>query len=729
MKTTLTILILLTVFSLNAFAQDVPSIVLRGHTNAVHSVAFSPDGSLLASGSDDDTIRLWNAETGTHLRTLEGHSDPVRSVVFSPDGNLLASAGWNDTIHLWDPETGTHLRTLSGHTGSVRSVVFSPDGQTLASWSSDDTIRLWDVETGTHLRTLSGHADSVDSVVFRPDGSLLASGSDDDTIRLWNTETGAHLRTLSGHTWDVNSVVFSPDGSLLASGSWEDIRLWDVETGIHLRTLEGHTGGFSVVFSPDGSLLASGGVDNTIRLWNAETGAHLRTLGGHTGDVNNVVFSPDGQTLASWVASWDSDYTIRLWDVETGIHLRTLEGHTQDVYSTSFSPDGQTLASGSWEDIRLWDLSTVVNTYTTVNISPSSVESPAVGEQFTINVDIVGGQDIRGYLITIAYDSRKLQYVSHTHDDYLPGNVFEGPTINSPGQKWTIEDVNGDGVVDIGDLIWVNQGLTRIWNTPARVSFNVTSPGGAGNGDGTLVTITFEVVARKTSTFIVSGFLSNSDGEKLPFIVKYGKVLESSWDVNGDGVVNVLDLSFVAARFGQNDQTEADVNGDGVVNIQDLIVVASEIEAVAAAPSAYPQVSTLLTAKNVQQWLRQAQQLNLTDATSQRGILFLEQLLAALTPKETSLLPNYPNPFNPETWIPYQLAAPTDVTLRIYAVDGTIVRTLKLGHQPVGIYQNKSRAAYWDGKNALGEPVASGVYFYTLTAGDFTATRKMLIRK
>ena len=161
----------------------------------------------------------------------------------------------------------------------------------------------------------------------------------------------------------------------------------------------------------------------------------------------------------------------------------------------------------------------------------------------------------------------------------------------------------------------------------------------------------------------------------------------------------------------------------------DLVLVAGALGNVAAAPSAYPQALALLTAKDVRQWLFQAQQLNLTDATSQRGILFLEQLLAALTPKKTSLLPNYPNPFNPETWIPYQLAESADVTLRIYAVDGKVVRTLALGHQPIGIYHDKSRAAYWDGKNALSEPVASGVYFYTLTAGDFTATRKMLIRK
>ena len=131
----------------------------------------------------------------------------------------------------------------------------------------------------------------------------------------------------------------------------------------------------------------------------------------------------------------------------------------------------------------------------------------------------------------------------------------------------------------------------------------------------------------------------------------------------------------------------------------------------------------------MQQWLIQAQGLDITDATLRRGILFLEQLLAALTPKETALLANYPNPFNPDTWIPYRLAKPVDVTLTIYGIDGQFVRQLVLGHQHAGIYQNRSRAAYWDGRNALGEPVASGLYFYTLSAGDFTATRKMLIRK
>ena len=200
-------------------------------------------------------------------------------------------------------------------------------------------------------------------------------------------------------------------------------------------------------------------------------------------------------------------------------------------------------------------------------------------------------------------------------------------------------------------------------------------------------------------------------------------------DVNGDDVVNILDLLLVASVLGDEGRDlDADVNRDGVVNILDLVLVAGAFGN-AAAPSANPRALAMLTAKDVGQWLAQAGELELTEATSQRGVLFLEQLFAALTPKETALLPNYPNPFNPETWIPYQLARDADVTLTIYDTTGVVVRRLDIGHQLAGHYADRGRAAYWDGRNARGESVASGVYFYTLTAGDFTATRKILIRK
>ena len=202
-------------------------------------------------------------------------------------------------------------------------------------------------------------------------------------------------------------------------------------------------------------------------------------------------------------------------------------------------------------------------------------------------------------------------------------------------------------------------------------------------------------------------------------------------DVNQDGRVNIADLVVVAHSIGTlaAENPLADVNGDGVINIIDLTLVAGAFGKTAAAPAAHATIAENLTATEVSQWIQAAQHANLTDPDFQRGVEVLKNLLTLLVPKETALLANYPNPFNPETWIPYQLAAPAKVTLRIHAVDGSLVRLLSLGHKPVGIYQIRNCAAYWDGKNEIGEPVASGVYFYTLTAGDFTATRKMLIRK
>ena len=205
-----------------------------------------------------------------------------------------------------------------------------------------------------------------------------------------------------------------------------------------------------------------------------------------------------------------------------------------------------------------------------------------------------------------------------------------------------------------------------------------------------------------------------------------------AWDVNEDGKTDITDLVVVATELGSSapENPRADVNGDGTVNIQDLILVATHLGEVAA-PAA-PIIVALperLTPETLQQVLDLLRTQSDGSIAFQRAIANVEQLLASLTPKETLLLANYPNPFNPETWIPYQLATSADVTLRIHAIDGSLVRALSLGHRAVGIYQSRSRAAYWDGKNEVGEPVASGVYFYTLTAGDFTATRKMLIRK
>jgi WD40 repeat protein len=286
---------------------------LTGHSDSVWSVAYSPDGQTLASGSWDKTIKLWNVKTGNLLQTLTGHSDQVRSVAYSPDGQTLASGSSDKTIKLWNVRTGNLLQTLTGHSDSVW-LAYSPDGQTLASGSWDNTIKIWDVKTGNLLQTLTGHSDSVYSVAYSPDGQTLASGSSDNTIKLWNVKTGNLLQTVTGHSHSVRSVAYiaySPDGQTLASGGWDKtIKLWDINTGNLLQTLTGHSDRVrSVAYSPDGQTLASGSDDNTIKLWNVKTGNLLQTLEGHSDLVFSVAYSPDGQTLASG----GYDKTIKIW--------------------------------------------------------------------------------------------------------------------------------------------------------------------------------------------------------------------------------------------------------------------------------------------------------------------------------------------------------------------------------------------------------------------------------
>lgn len=333
-----------------------PLLNFRGHTDGVWSVAFSLDGFILASSSDDKTICLWNVSTGRRLKTLQGHADRVRAIAFSPNNTVLASGSDDKTICLWDANTGQRLKTLQGHADRVWSIAFSPDGNILASGSTDQTIHLWNVSTGYSFKALRGHTQEVRSLAFSPDGSFLVSSSDDKTVRLWNVITAQCFKVFLGHTNRVWSVAFSPNGLMLASGSEDhSIRLWDVDSSLCLKILQNHVQGIrSVAFRPNTHILASGGDDQAVRLWDISTGYCLKTLQGYTHRIRHIAISPDGSILVSA----GEDQMIRLWHVSTGQCFCTLQDLTHLVRWVAFSPNGRTIVSGGGDQtVRLWDIS------------------------------------------------------------------------------------------------------------------------------------------------------------------------------------------------------------------------------------------------------------------------------------------------------------------------------------------------------------------------------------
>ena len=572
----------------------------------------SPLQSLLEKNpnveTDIDVPDLVPATDDSHVATLEGFSTS-----FSPDGSLLATGLFDGTVKLWDVGTKEYIATLEGHPDAVWSLSFSPDGSLLATGSSDSTVKLWNVQTKESIATLEGHRWEVTSVSFSPDGLLLVSESF-GTIKLWDVGTQENIVTLEGGV-----ALFSPGGSLLAFLSIDGIKLWDVGIQENIATLEGHTDvawSVGLSFSLDGSLLASGSSDGTIKLWNVATQENIATLEGHTSQIFSMSFSPDGMLLASLSQSG----AVNLWDVETKEHTTLSQGKYTEAFGShlvSFSPDGSLLAFALGDAVALWDVK-------------------------------------KGSLISL-----------------LEGYVFPGDT---------------------------------------PIHFVSFSP------DGTLLA-SVAFIFNTIKLWDVGAHITPPEPEKI------------AEDVNGDGTVNILDLVLIASNLGETGQNAADVNKDKIVDIRDLVKVAGALGNVAAAPSLHPQAFAMLTAADIQQWLAQAQSIGLTDATSLRGIRFLEQLLAALIPKTTALLPNYPNPFNPETWMPYRLANSGNVQITIYDARGTAVRRLELGHQRAGYYTSRSRAAYWDGTNHRREPVASGVYFYQLQANDISRLRKMVIMK
>ncbi|MHC4769623.1 MAG: WD40 repeat domain-containing serine/threonine protein kinase [Planctomycetota bacterium] len=297
----------------------------------------------------------------TSIRTLSGHTGEVMSVAVSPDGSIIASGSRDDLfsadsdnrIRLWDPATGAEIRSLEGHEHFVTSVAFSPNGAHLVSGSYDRTVRVWDVETGETLKVLRGHTDNIEAVAFCPDGRTIASAGSDDVIRLWDVAGGEETRTLRGHEATVHDVAWSPDGRTIYSAGWDrTVRSWDAQSWRQLRTLDGHEDlVMAVAISPDGRRVASSSTDNTLRIWDAATGEMLRVIRSGAEAAIDVAFSPDGAHLAATTA-----LAVRAWDADTGRLEHVWLGHRADAPSVAYSPDGAWLVSGGKDSaVKVWD--------------------------------------------------------------------------------------------------------------------------------------------------------------------------------------------------------------------------------------------------------------------------------------------------------------------------------------------------------------------------------------
>ena len=336
-----------------------------GHSGKVMTASFSPDGTRVVTGSNDDTAKIWDSRSGLELVTLRRSNAWINAASFSPDGSRVVT-GSNDPIaEIWDAKSGESVRVLKGHAGSVYAAAFSPDGKRIVTASTDKTAKIWDAASGRVLTTLLGHRLELLSACFSPDGTRVATGSEDGTARVWDSRTGKQLFVLVGHAEMIRSVAFSPNGTRVITASDDDTaKIWDSKSGVLLRTLTGHKRYlYRASYSPDGSRILTASFDGTAKIWDPNSGRVLMTLDAHTGSLYSASYSPDGSRIVAGV-----DNKAIVWDAKTGLEILRLTGHAVSAFFSRFSKDGSRIITAAEDRITTWD--------GRLGAAPTSVKNP-----------------------------------------------------------------------------------------------------------------------------------------------------------------------------------------------------------------------------------------------------------------------------------------------------------------------------------------------------------------